>query len=68
MTIAEKDFEVVALASDTGRRYKKYIENVESQSMSSAEPSGVHQKKLVGMDLNGQMRYFEIPYYNRAST
>lgn len=55
-------------ASNTARRYKKYIENVESPVISSAEPSGVHQKKVVGMDLNGQMKYLEIPYYNRAST
>ncbi|KAG2210541.1 hypothetical protein INT47_002483 [Mucor saturninus] len=63
---AEKDFEVVQ-ASNPTRRYKKFNENGESPVIRSVEPSGVHQKKVVGMDLNGQMKYLEIPYYNRAT-
>lgn len=31
-------------------------------------PNGVQQKKIVGLDKNGRMRYLDIPYYNRASS
>jgi hypothetical protein len=31
-------------------------------------PNGVQQKKVVGVDMNGRMRYLDIPYYNRASS
>lgn len=51
-----------------GRGHKKFMNSNNQDTVEVQDLNGVQNKKVAGTDLNGQMRYVDIPYYNRAST
>ncbi|KAI9348378.1 hypothetical protein BD770DRAFT_475116 [Pilaira anomala] len=57
----------IAVEATKDRRYKKLMELINQVKQQVNIPDGVRQKQVVGTDLNGRLRYIEIPYYNRGS-
>ncbi|KAI9246320.1 hypothetical protein EDC94DRAFT_627467 [Helicostylum pulchrum] len=55
-------------AEAAGRGHKKFMNSNNQDTVEVQDLNGVQNKKVAGTDLNGQMRYVDIPYYNRAST
>lgn len=58
---------ILLYTAATDRRYRKLMELIHQAKKQVNIPDGVRQKQVVGTDLNGRLRYIEIPYYNRGS-
>lgn len=57
-----------AAAAGASGGHKKFVDLNNQDLVQVQDENGVQNRKVAGTDLNGQMRYVDIPYYNRAST
>ncbi|KAG2228665.1 hypothetical protein BDF21DRAFT_457179 [Thamnidium elegans] len=63
-----KKNKAIEAARGAGRGQKKFMDVNNQDIVEVQDVNGVQQKEVAGTDLNGQIRYVDIPYYNREST